>query len=45
MVFYSLINKPKDQIDPTKGIRILEYIPEKHDFTHEGRVKHYGTGE
>ena len=43
MVFYSLINKPKDQIDPTKGIRILEYIPEKHDFTHEGRVKHYGA--
>ena len=45
MIFYSHANKPEHQIDPTKGIRILEYIPEKHDFTHGGRVKHYGTGK
>lgn len=40
MIFYSRINKEK--FDKSKGIRILEYIPEKADFNHEGRVKMYG---
>ena len=50
MIYYRLYKDPlgrhkRKNIDPTKGIRILEYIPEKHDFTHGGRVKHYGTGK
>jgi hypothetical protein len=37
------MNRSKEQIDPTKGIRIREYIPEKKDFSHEARVKMYGA--
>ncbi|MBD3315355.1 MAG: hypothetical protein GF344_06180, partial [Chitinivibrionales bacterium] len=48
MAFYSkyedfLNRKKKECIDTTKGIRILEYIPEKKDFTHECRVELYGS--
>lgn len=43
MFFYSLLGKPEDKIDRTKGIKIIEYIPEKKDFSHEERVKMYGS--
>jgi hypothetical protein len=36
---------PKSAIDTTKGIRIVEYIPDEMDKSHEGRVKRYGGGE
>lgn len=47
MVFYSKFDnfaefKKKKNLDSRKGIRILEYIPEKDDFTHKGRVRMYG---
>lgn len=42
MVFYSHVNKSLKKNDYTKGIRIYEYIPEKDDFSHEGRMKSYG---
>ena len=31
------------KIDKTKGIRIIEYIPEQKDFSHSERVKMYGS--
>lgn len=48
MSFYSKFHdfenhREKTNVDPEKGIRILEYLPGKEDFTHEGRVKLYGS--
>ncbi|MBD3315357.1 MAG: hypothetical protein GF344_06190 [Chitinivibrionales bacterium] len=43
MIFYSHDNKTKEQIDNAKGIKIIEYIPEKKEFSHEQRVKMYGN--
>jgi hypothetical protein len=50
MVFYSKFKDfrkriRKDPIDPTKGIRIIEYIPDEKDFTHQGRMERYGVGK
>jgi hypothetical protein len=42
MHFYSRW-KPEEKIDKTKGIRIIEYIPEQKDFSHSERVKMYGS--
>jgi len=42
MNYYSLRGKKTDQIDKSKGIGIVEYIPEEKDFSHEERVKMYG---
>ena len=43
MHFYSKYGKPEEKIDKTKGIRIIEYIPEQKDFSHSERVKMYGS--
>lgn len=43
MNYYSLANKPSNEISKTKGIQVVEYILDAKDFSHKERVKMYGS--